>query len=152
MQIKVMEKDQAVAVCQMIEVCFLEFVAPDYSLEGVQEFFVYANAKSLQERSEDNHFVLVTADHNRIAAALEMRKPNHISLLFVDKSYQQEGIAKKLLVRAVEICKAETPSITEITVNASPYALRIYEKMGFTVVAPQNTINGISFIKMKLLL
>ncbi|WP_094603611.1 GNAT family N-acetyltransferase [Sporomusa silvacetica] len=37
----------------------------------------------------------------------------------------------------------------EITVNSSPYAVLIYEKMGFVRTDVEQEINGIRFIPMK---
>jgi GNAT superfamily N-acetyltransferase len=66
-----------------------------------------------------------------IVGIIEVRDYRHISLLFVDDDYQRRGIASTLLARAVERCRRHAPGLTEITVRASPYAMPIYERLGF---------------------
>lgn len=39
--------------------------------------------------------------------------------------------------------------VEEITVNSSPYAEKIYKKMGFTATAPEQITNGIRYIPLR---
>ncbi|MEW6034400.1 MAG: GNAT family N-acetyltransferase [Chloroflexota bacterium] len=42
------------------------------------------------------------------------------------------------------------PSLDYIDVHSSPYAVEIYEKLGFTCTGIEQEINGIGFAPMKL--
>ncbi|HXZ94972.1 MAG TPA: GNAT family N-acetyltransferase [Dehalococcoidia bacterium] len=142
------------AVCRLIEDSFNEFVAPDYSNVGVKEFFKYANPQSLKDRAQKNHFVFVASasDADKLAGVIEIRENNHVSLLFVKTEYQNLGIAKKLLELSLERCRKANPSLDHIDVNSSPYAVKIYERLGFKTIGMQQEVNGIRFTPMKLLI
>lgn len=47
-----------------------------------------------------------------------------------------------------ETAKAECKR-PEITVNSSPYAVKIYKHLGFVPTAEEQTVNGIRFTPMK---
>ena len=50
---------------------------------------------------------------------------------------------------ALERCLQEKFDLAEITVNSSPYAVLIYERLGFVVQNEEMVKNGIRFIPMK---
>ena len=74
----------------------------------------------------------------------------HISMLFVDRAFQGHGIARALINRALAICRREKPELASVTVNSSPYAVPIYERVGFHVTAPEQVVHGIRFTAMVL--
>src|SRR3989339_704943 len=135
-------------VCLLVEDCFNQFVAPDYTQDGINEFFKYLNHKFMVYRLAHEHFILVAEDSGIIAGILEVRKSYHISLLFVKREYQKRGIARKLVELAVIRCRQAKPDITYIEVNSSPYAVSIYERFGFTGVNTEQTVNGMRFTPM----
>lgn len=47
------------SVCRFIADCFNKFIAPEYTEAGVKEFFKYANPRSLKDRLQKDHFVLI---------------------------------------------------------------------------------------------
>jgi GNAT superfamily N-acetyltransferase len=44
---------------------------------------------------------------------IEVRNSEHVALLFVDKAFQQRGIAKELLHRALNICRNNDPALSQ---------------------------------------
>jgi GNAT superfamily N-acetyltransferase len=127
---------------------FNEFVAPDYSAEGVNEFSKYVKPQLMQRRLESNHFVIAALDKDVFAGMIEVRNDNHISLLFVKKEYRHQGIAKELLEIAIAKCRKHDANIALIEVNSSPFAVSIYEKRGFVKVSDEQVKNGIRFTPM----
>jgi ribosomal protein S18 acetylase RimI-like enzyme len=104
----------------------------------------------MQERLERGNFAFVAVVDDSITGVIEVRSNNHISLLFVRKEYQGRGIARELLELAIEKCRQADNIIDEVDVNSSSYAVRIYEKLGFTRVDAEKLVDGIRFIPMKL--
>lgn len=147
---RLMTPGEEAEVCDLISRVFNEFVAPEYTPEGIQEFFKYVKPELLSNRSLVNHFVLVAVVGDKIVGMIEMRDYNHISLLFVDKHFQRQGIARELFQRSLEICRSYKPDLLEISVNSSPYAVPIYEKLSFRQTRSEQTINGIRFMPMTL--
>lgn len=144
--------DEETKVCQLVTECFNEFVAPDYSDEGVNEFLKYVNPDSMQVRLAYDHFTLVAVDSSLLIGVIEVRSYNHISLLFVKREYHRRGIARKLLELAIEKCRQVDKIIDEVDVNSSPYAVKIYERLRFIKVDDERLVDGIRFIPMKLIL
>jgi len=142
--------DDIPKVSELVARVFNEFVAPEYSAEGVQEFHRYIQPSAFRSRSQTNHFSLITLAHNMVVGVIEVRGHHHVSLLFVAPEFQRQGIAKELLHRALQICRAKEPRLSEISVNSSSYAVPIYEKLGFRGIAERQLRNGIGFIPMVL--
>ncbi|MDL2214361.1 GNAT family N-acetyltransferase [Clostridia bacterium OttesenSCG-928-O13] len=129
---------------------FWEFDAEDYSDEGILEFSDYIEYDSIQAMLQSGELVMMGCyQHNRLAGVLALRVPGHISLLFVGKAYQRQGIARALLDTAIR-CVRQITGEKALTVNAAPYATAIYQKMGFMPTDGEQLLNGIRFIPMRL--
>ncbi|NEQ45287.1 MAG: GNAT family N-acetyltransferase [Leptolyngbya sp. SIOISBB] len=127
-----------------------KFLAPEYSSEGVQEFHRYIQPSAFRSRGQTNHFSLISLEQDKIVGVIEMRGHNHVSLLFVEPEFQRLGIAKELLRRALQICRANEPRLSEISVNSLSYAVPIYERLGFRRAGERQVRNGIGFLPMVL--
>lgn len=148
--IREIHRGEEAEACQLVVESFNEFIAPGYSDEGVNEFLKYVNPESMQKRLADDSYALVAVIDGLMAGVIEVRSNNHIALLYVKKEYQRRGIAGKLVKSAIEKSRRSDRTIAEIEVNSSPYAVKIYEKLGFTGVDAEQTVNGIRFTPMKL--
>ncbi len=154
---RLMEPGEETRVSDLVTRVFDEYVAPDYSAEGVREFLRYVDPNLLAQRSRANHFVLlafasIAPVGPALAGIIELRDWNHVSLLFVDRPYLRQGIARGLLQRSLEICRSRQPGLAEITVNSSPYAVPIYVRLGFEPIGAEQIRDGIRFVAMKLTL
>ena len=145
-----MKAEDILEVNNLVTRVFDESVAPEYSAEGVREFYRYIEPTAFRERAQANHFGLIAVVQTKIVGMIEMRGYNHISLLFVDRNYQRRGIAKHLFSQAIQICQAHKPQPSEISVNSSSFAVPIYEKLGFDRVGGRQVRNGIGFVPMLL--
>ena len=141
---------EEVKACRLVIECFNEFVAPGYDNEGVKEFLKYVNPNLMKERLTKDNFILVAIDSEVIIGMIEVRSNNHISLLYVKKQYHRRGLARRLIKLAIDKCRQVDSKIDEIDVNSSPYAVKIYERLGFIKTNTEQLSNGIRFIPMKL--
>jgi GNAT superfamily N-acetyltransferase len=137
-------------VYRMIIDCFNEFIAPEYSDEGVTEFEKYVEPNRMRERLAQGNFMIVALKREIIVGVIEVRSINHIALLFVKKKHQHGGIAKKLLELTIRKCKQRRSDVSVIEVNSSPYAIPFYEKLGFMKINGEQLVNGIRFTPMTL--
>lgn len=135
-------------VCKLVSAVFDNFVAPHYSEEGRLEFLDYVTPEQFRQRGGHEHFVLVAAANDKIVGMIEMRQHRHVSLLFVDRRFQKQGISRELLRRALIICLETKPKLRTISVNSSPNAVNIYEKLGFRQAGAERVKNGIKFTPM----
>lgn len=124
---------------------FNAFVAPDYSKEGIDTFYNFLNNGEIFKKAiENNENLIIAYSNDKPVGAILSREKSHISLLFVDKNYQNKGIAKKLF----SIFRENTSS-EKITVNSSPFAVKIYEKLGFSAISTMQETHGIKSVPME---
>lgn len=143
-----LETGQEDMVSDLIWEVFQKFEAPDYPEEGIQTFKSFIEPDNLKSLIKDGWPFYCCFDHDELAGVLTFRGNSHISLLFVKEKYHRQGIAKILLDIALQELLASDESITEITVNSSPYAKTIYEKMGFAATDSLQQRDGILFVPM----
>ncbi|MGN0455623.1 MAG: GNAT family N-acetyltransferase [Acutalibacteraceae bacterium] len=118
---------------------FLQFEAPEYSQEGIDNF-----RASLDDKERTKAMKWYGAfDNGKLIGVLTMREPQHISGFFVRSDYQGKGFGRMLF----EAMKTDYEK-QEFTVNSSPYAVKIYEHLGFVPTDTEQTVTGIRFTPM----
>lgn len=130
----------------LVERVFNEFVRNDFTREGVEEFFNAADSMIFDHLA--GHSILVAVAPGKVVGMIDMKDHKHISLFFVDRAHHGKGIGRALLHHAIEHCSLHAPENDSIDVNASLYAVPIYEKLGFRQTKSEQTINGIRFVEM----
>jgi GNAT superfamily N-acetyltransferase len=127
---------------------FLEFEAPDYSPQGIEEFkkFICYDSMMKQYENEEIIFWGCIVNHE-ITGVIASRGTSHICLLFVNKEYHRQGIGRRLFHTVLEDCKRKSNCNT-ITVNSSPYAVEVYHRLGFVDLDQEQTVNGLRFTPM----
>ena len=134
----------------MVLKSFNEFVAPDYNEEGRDEFKKFVDAESMRDRIRNGDFVIVALVGGRIIGLIEVRLNNHISLMFVDEEWHRQGVAKRLLELAIDRCRQNNHDLESIEVHSSPFAVLVYEKLGFIQSGEERIENGIQYTPMEL--
>ena len=148
--IKEVDKKDLKQALNLVNEVFSEFVAVDYSEQGNKTFEDYLKIK-YEEMSSDietGHKKLWAYYQNdEIIGVIATRDISHIALMFVDKRYHRKGIAWQLLDHVLAEIKVYT-EIKQMTVNSSPYAVKVYEKLGFVKTDEQKEKDGIIYIPM----
>lgn len=149
--IKLNEKNIKEAL-DLIWSVFQEFEAPIYSKEGIEEFKRFIEYDSIIEKFDKGelHFWGYMAN-GRLKGVIATRDINHICMLFVNKKYHKQGIARSLFDSVKYECTSQH-NINKITVNSSPYALEVYHHLGFFDTDTEQVVNGIRFTPMSYLL
>ena len=137
-------------VSELVWRTFDAFVAPDYTLEGVEAFWQYVQPEALRQRLQSRHFGLICRVNEQLVGVIEVRDYQQITLLFVAKEWQRRGIARELLRRAVQTCRARRPMQTEVKVHSSPYAVPIFKRLGFRPLGPRQSEKGMVYVPMAL--
>jgi len=75
---------------------------------------------------------------------------DHLSLLFTAIEQQGRGIARALLAAVTGHLWHADPPVTSLTVNASAYAVPIYQRLGFHSTDPASESDGILATPMRL--
>lgn len=75
----------------------------------------------------------------------------YISIVCVDEQYKKIGVATKLILEFIEICKRKNIANVHLYTDSSNFgAIRLYEKLGFKRYFPDNETRNsdIHFIKL----
>lgn len=148
-QIRLLDASELEEALGLVWEVFQEFEAPEYSEEGVREFRGFIEPEAMRQRLENKEFLIWGCfRHSRMIGVIASRPPCHISLLFVDKHFHRQGIAKALFNEMISYYRSYS-EYTEVTVNSSPYAVDAYHRMGFTDATAEQELNGIRFLPMK---
>ena len=122
---------------------FLEFEAPDYTKEGIEEF-----KKTIDDTSWVNarKFYGFFDENNNLLGVIATKDITHIALFFVEGKYHRRGIGKSLYEKVKSLNDKKF-----FTVNSSPYAHEIYKHLGFyDLTDTEQCIKGLRFYPMKI--
>jgi predicted N-acetyltransferase YhbS len=146
--IRPMRPGEEAAVIALVKRVFDETVAPHHSKAGVRQFYTYAAPEPLTARSQSDHVVLVAVQGGTLVGMIEMRRAEHVAMLFVEP--QGRGIGRRLLRTALAVSVSRNPGLERVTVHSSPNAVPAYERLGFRAMDQERELNGIRFIPMAL--
>ena len=138
LSIKRLNKIETETALNLVWKVFLEYEAPDYTQEGIDEFY-----KSIHDENYLSMLSVYGAFSNGELVGVIATRNNgkHIALFFVEGRYHCQGIGKQLF---------QTVRTDKMTVNSSPYAVPVYRKLGFESVDTEQSVNGLRFIPMEL--
>ena len=128
---------------------FLKFEAPDYTAEGVETFrkFIDVDEFRLQFLAE-GFYAWGCFAGEAMVGMIALRDIQHVTLFFVKEEFHQLGIGKQLFALAKMTAVVE--GAKEMTVNSSPFAVEVYERLGFAPTDTMQMVDGIQFLPMKL--
>ena len=131
---------------------FMQFEAPDYTLEGVETFRrdVVENQEFINNCEKGICPIYAAFDGEKIVGIIGLKEnKTHINLVFTKKEYHHQGIATAIWNFLLNDLLSENPDLTEITLNSSPYGKGFYLHIGFIPLTGEQEINGIKFTPMK---
>ncbi len=148
---KITGREVESAMALALEV-FMEFEAPDYGPAGVETFKkdIVENPEYLENARKGLCPIYGAFDGHKLVALMGMRSSKtHINLVFTKKEYHRRGIAKAIFQYLLQDILRENPALETLTLNASPYGLPFYLRIGFIPQSGEQTMNGIRFTPMK---
>lgn len=126
---------------------FKKHVAPDYSEEGINEFVDFISDNGLKKMFLIGEYHLwVAIIDEKIVGLISVRSRTHISLLFVDSKYLKRGIGRQLMYTAAKYIGNNGGE--NVTVNASPYGVDFYHKIGFVDTEKEKISAGMRITPM----
>jgi len=123
-----------------------------YPEEGRRRFRAFAAVDRIAERVAADSIVLVAetrASADRIVGMIETRDGPHVVLFFVDPEFEGRGVGRALMAAAIESRAPRAGPSRWLTVNSSPNAVPIYERLGFAPMGPRTEREGILFVPMR---
>lgn len=128
-------------VLELVWSVFLEYEAPDYTEEGINEF-----KKTIDNMNwiNDREFYGAYID-NTLTGVIATKDKTHIALFFVEGKNHNKGIGRMLFNKINTLNEDNY-----MTVNSSLFAHDIYKHLGFIDTDTEQCIHGIKFYPMKL--
>ena len=141
--------EEFVKISEYILEIFEDSISGLYDNLGRDVFLDYIQPLKLTERFlETERFLqILVLREGEIVGWMEVRDSFHISMLFVKKKIQRQGIGRKLVTLAEE--NAIFNGNRFITLNSSPNSIGAYISMGFAQQSDLCMINGVKFFEMK---
>lgn len=131
---------------------FMRFEADAYTMEGIRNFEDFITDTTLHRMFIMGAYqMFVALDNDRIIGMITLRDSSHISLLFVDEKYHRRGIGRALIEYLREYLLSEA-GVSRVTVNAAPYGVAFYHKLGFKDISPEEARDGIIYTPMEFIL
>lgn len=129
---------------------FLRYEADVYTTEGVKNFENFITDTTLHRMFVMGAYqMFVAVADGKIVGMITLRDSTHISLLFVDARYHRQGIGRALLEYLKDYMMQEM-GVRRVTVNASPYGVGFYHRLGFCDLRPEEKKDGIIYTPMEL--
>lgn len=127
---------------------FLEFEGDVYTKEGVKSFYEFIHDPLLEKMFLLGEYLIFGAFINgRMVGIAGIRNKSHLSLLFVEKEYHKIGVGSALVFSAFRHSREQYKEY-QFSVNASPYAVEFYHKLGFQDTAGEITKDGVIYTPM----
>ncbi len=142
------EADLPAAAALMRELA-LEFFLNDCSDDAVAAFTRENDADGLRRFMHAGTQYYVAEVAQGLAGFIAMRDNQHLFHMFVAKEHQRQGLARALWRHARQRA-IEQGNGGLFTLNASNYAVPVYERMGFVRTAPTQYKHDIPFNPMQL--
>ena len=128
---------------------FMRFEANDYSTEGIKSFQDFITDTTLYRMFVMGAYQLFCAfDGKKLVGMISLRNETHISLLFVDACYHKKGVGRALMDYVGNYVFLEE-GFHSLTVNAAPYAVGFYHKLGFRDTDTEKISDGIRYTPME---
>ncbi|MBN2435069.1 MAG: GNAT family N-acetyltransferase [Spirochaetes bacterium] len=141
-----LNKLMAKEVSSLVKETFDNYVAKDYTKEGVKTYHNYISPEAMLERSNNGALILVAIYNDSIAGMIEIINNNEISLFYVDSKWQKLGIGKELFIEAIR--RVKNNHLDSLTVKASVFAEKVYSNLGFARTGEETVDNGMTVIPM----
>lgn len=138
--IKEIHEDLDIAI-DLIWKTFLEFEAPNYTQEGIDEFNKSINDNEWISKKKFYGYY----EDNKLLGVIATNNINHISLLFVDGNYHKHGIGRDLYNYIKKF-----NNTGYFNVNSSIYGHEFYKRIGFVDLSEEQCVHGIRFYPMKI--
>ena len=137
------------AMARLFRASAREFIVHDSPHEGACTFLRENDEDGLRGFVRSGHVYHVVLVGGELAGFIAIRNNDHLYHLFVDRRWHRLGLARRLwdVARGEAIARGGSGSFT---VNASNFAVPVYEAFGFVRTAPLQCVKGLKVNPMRL--
>lgn len=138
MFIRTLNYDDFVVASNVLWKSFYEAEKRNTSMKGMEYFRDLTSPVSLSLNTFDGKVLMFGAFSPELCAVGAVKEKKHILMLYVRPDREKEGIGSALLSYLESQCEN-----SEITLNASDYALGFYSKRGYEIVGSRSEEQGL---------
>jgi len=143
--------DDAQRISALLTALAEEFIVGEFSTEGRLHLLAHFGVSEMETRLEAREYRFQVAEDGAVlAGVVAVRAGTHLQYLFVARSHQRCGLARRLWDLARLDAIGGGNAAGRFSVNASSYAVPAYERLGFRCVGPVRQENGVRFQPMEL--
>ena len=124
------------------------FSVGEFSPEGRSRFMAELAPDRLRARLTGDFRFYLAEDGTQIAGVAAVRGVSHLYYLFVGRTYQRLGLARRLWTRAKDDA-LRAGNRGRFTVNASNHAVGAYERLGFRRTESTRNADGVLYNPME---
>jgi GNAT superfamily N-acetyltransferase len=124
---------------------FMDSVAPNLSIEGVETFQGIASVDGFSNRMKEDNTILVYEENGKVKGVIELKEGRHVAMLFVAPDFQERGVGRALISAITPYTRGET-----ITVSASLNSISAYFRYGFICAGDPDEKSGLKYQPMEL--
>lgn len=149
MQIRPIEERDVAAVAGLLQALARQFIVHEATPEGAATFLRENDADAIRRYIAAGMVYHVAQVDGAIAGFIAMRERAHLYHMFVGVAWQRRGIGRRLWEVARQAA-LDAGGDGRFTVNASNFAVPVYQALGFARTAPMQTMKGLPFNPMAL--
>jgi GNAT superfamily N-acetyltransferase len=143
--------EDADRISGLLTVLAEEFIVGEFSEEGRRHLLAHFGVTEMEQRLKAAEYRFQVAEDGAVlAGVVGVRAGTHLQYLFVARSHQRCGLARRLWDLARLDAIGGGNAAGRFSVNASSYAVPAYERLGFRCVGPVRQENGVRFQPMEL--
>ncbi len=126
-----------------------QFSAEKFSPEGERLLAQICSAEAIEGYLQSGYIYFVAEENAAIIGVIGVRDHRHVEHNFVRGDYHRQGISSQLWKLARESCLKQGND-GEFELQASTFAIPVYERWGFVKEGEKQDIGGIIFTPMRL--
>jgi ribosomal protein S18 acetylase RimI-like enzyme len=135
------------AVARLLEALAREYFLANCSPEQAATFVRDNDAAAIRRLVAQGYAYHVAEIDGQLAGFIAVREQRHVFHLFVAADCHRRGVGRRLWEHA-KAAAVSTGGDGSFTVNASNYAVPMYESLGFARILPMQCKDGIEFNPM----
>ncbi|KZK97239.1 GNAT family N-acetyltransferase [Pseudovibrio sp. Ad26] len=139
----------ATAISTLILETQNQFSAEKFSPEGEHLLAKICSAEAIEGYLQSGYTYFVAEENAAIIGVIGVRDHRHVEHNFVRGDYHRQGISSRLWNLAKESC-LQQGNDGKFELQASTFAIPIYERWGFVKEGEKQDIGGIIFTPMSL--
>jgi len=146
---RVASVDDADAISTLILDSQEEFCFHEYTDDGKTLMLQLCGSDAIRLYIERGDIYYVAEHDGTLVGVAGVRDGEHLSHNFVDKEWHRKGISNQLWKLVSEEC-IRRGNFGSFNLNASTYAIPVYQKWGFKITGPMSHDHGLAFTPMEL--